>query len=68
MVSGTKCMKILPIYLKEFGKNESKTRDVKLSIDDLTFTFGCTTKYTKRNILFYINTAKTTIHTNIKKK
>ena len=57
MVARTKCTKILVIYLKEFEKNESKAGDAELSIDNLTFTFafGCTTKYTKKNVFYSIS-------------
>ena len=57
MVARTKCTKILVIYLKEFEKNESKAGDAELSIDNLnfTFTFGCTTKYMKKNVFYSIS-------------
>ena len=57
MVARTKCTKTLVIYLKEFEKNESKAGDAELSIDNLTFTFtfGCTTKYMKKNVFYSIS-------------
>ena len=57
MVARTKCTKTLVIYLKEFEKNESKAGDAELSIDNLTFTFtfGCTTKYTKKYVFYSIS-------------
>ena len=49
MVARTKCTKN--------EKNESKAGDAELSIDNLTFTFafGCTTKYTKKNVFYSIS-------------